>query len=204
MEMIYAESVGEAWIKYLKSVKDNGVLYYDEDEEIIELENILINIEDDVIEDKILDKYADKNIEHLYMEKMQSTEIVKELNASYGKRIFDQLDINQYEWVLERLKRKPETKAATISLLLPNDPGPRIPCLDIIDFKVRHGKLYTKTFFRSQNATRAYGNLRAIFWLSNKLAIDLGVQRKNVICFISNGHFNKVDLEKVTNILKDF
>lgn len=204
MKIINADSIGEIWIKYLKSVRDEGSVYYDEDESIIELENVVLNIEDNIINDEILDKYADKNIERLYIEKMQSTEIVKELNASYGKRIFDQLGVNQYEWVLERLKRKPETKAATISLLLPNDPGPRIPCLDIIDFKVRNGKLYTKTFFRSQNALRAYGNLRAIFWLSNMLAKDLGVERKNVVCFISNGHFNKADLDKVNNILKEF
>lgn len=204
MKMLYADSVGEGWIKYLKSVRDEGRLYYDEDEEIIELEDIVLSIKDDIIKDEILDKYADKHIEYLYLKKMQTTEIVKELNASYGKRIFDQLGVDQYKWVLERLKRKPETKAATMSLLLPNDPGPRIPCLDIIDFKLRHGKLFTKTFFRSQNVLRAYGNLRGIFWLSNKLAKDLEVKRESVTCFISNGHFNKTDLDKVNSILREF
>ncbi|BFK82149.1 hypothetical protein I3900191A7_22940 [Clostridium baratii] len=204
MKNIHSKTIGQAWIQYLQTVYEMGNLYYDEDEEIIEFENIILDIEDDVENDLILNTYADEHISSLYMKKMQSTELVEELNASYGKRIFDQLGINQYEWVVNRLKNKSETKAATISLLLPNDPGPRIPCLDIIDFKVRNGKLYTKTFFRSQNALRAYGNLKAIFWLSNKLAKELEIERKNLICFISNGHFNKSDIKKVEDILKNF
>lgn len=79
---------------------------------------------------------------------MQTTIIVPELNASYGKRIFDQLGINQYEWVINHLHKKRETKSASISLLLPNDPGPSIPCLTVIDFKIRHDKLYMKALFR--------------------------------------------------------
>lgn len=196
-------TVGEAWVKYLNVIIKYGNNYYDEDEKILELSDIVLTVKDDNENDIILKKYGDSHLKALYLQKMQTTEIVKELNASYGQRIYDQLGINQYQWCYQRLKTKPESKAATMSLLLPDDPGPRIPCLDIIDFKIRNGILYTKTFFRSQNAMNAYGNLCALFWLSNNMANDLKVVRGELTCFISNGHIYKNKMESANKVLSD-
>lgn len=204
MYEIKGKNIGEAWIRYLKNVLANGKPYYDEEEKITELEDIIIQIEHDDIDDEILEKYADSHLKALYLKKMQTMEIVPELNASYGQRIYNQLGVNQYEWCLNRLKHKPETKAATMALLLPDDPGPRIPCLDVVDFKLRNGTLYTKTFFRSQNAMNAYGNLSALFWLSGQLANDLGVNLGSLTCFISNGHIYQEKLELAKKITSNF
>lgn len=204
MYEIKGENIGEAWIRYLKHVLKHGKSYYDEADKIIELEDIIIQIERDDVDDVILEKYADKDLKALYLKKMQTMEIVPELNASYGQRIYNQLGVNQYEWCLNRLKRKPETKAATMALLLPDDPGPRIPCLDVIDFKLRNGTLHTKTFFRSQNAMNAYGNLSALFWLSGQLANELDVTLGNLTCFISNGHIYQEKLESAQKIVSNF
>ena len=201
--MIVGKTVGDAWVKYLRKVIKFGKFYHDEDDRILELDDIVLSIEDDIENDPILEKYADMHLKELYLQKMQSTEIVKELNASYGKRIYEQLGVNQYQWCYQRLKDKPESKAATMSLLLPDDPGPRIPCLNIIDFKLRNGILYTKTFFRSQNAMNAYGNLCALFWLSDNMARDLNVKRGNLTCFISNGHIYDYKLEDARRIISD-
>ena len=200
---IYGSTVGEVWIKYLQNVVENGDYYHDEGEPILELSDIVLTVENDEENDWILQKYADQNLKELYLKKMQTKEIVKELNASYGQRIYDQLGVNQYEWCLQRLRRKPESKAATMALLLPDDPGPRIPCLDVVDFKLRNGVLATKTFFRSQNAMNAYGNLCALFWLSNCMAEDLSVERGKLTCFISNGHIYSYKLEDARRIIED-
>ncbi|MFW6008956.1 MAG: hypothetical protein ACOCP8_06800 [archaeon] len=204
VEIIDGVNVGDLWIQYLSEVFYNGHEYYDDNEKIIERENLVLKIKENDPKDKILKKYADKKIIDLYLKKMQTTEIVEELNASYGKRLFDQLGVNQYEWVLNRLRNKAESKAATISFLLPNDPGPRIPCLDILDYKLRDNILYTKVFFRSQNVLRAYGNFNSIFWLSDKLASDLTVKRGFVTIFVSNAHFLKSNKQIVKNIIEDY
>lgn len=202
--MIMGATVGDAWVRYLRQVIKYGEYYHDEDDKILELHDIVLSIEDDMENDPILEKYADMHLKELYLQKMQSTEIVKELNASYGKRIYEQLGVNQYQWCYQRLKDKPESKAVTMSLLLPDDPGPRIPCLNIIDFKLRNGILDTKTFFRSQNAMNAYGNLCALFWLSDNMARDLNVKRGQLTCFISNGHIYEDRLKSAEQIVSDF
>ena len=187
---------------YLAEVLQNGHLFHDEDVDIIERENITLHIIRDLVDDPILNQYADKEIQSAYLKKMQSTEVVKELNASYGKRIYDQLGVNQFDWIVSRLKRKPETKAATLSLLLPDDPGPRIPCLTTLDYKLRSDQLFTKAFFRSQNALRAYGNFRSMFWLSGEFARKMNVQIGEMIIFVSNGHILKDDIYNAEEILR--
>ena len=52
-------SVGEVWMKYLSCVLQNGAIYHDEDTEILELEDIVLTINDNVVDDPILKKYAD-------------------------------------------------------------------------------------------------------------------------------------------------
>ena len=203
MTEIYGHTVGEVWIQYLRNVIENGDYYYDEGERILELSDVVLTVENDEENDWILQKYADQGLKELYLKKMQTKEIVKELNASYGQRIYDQLGVNQYEWCLQRLRRKPESKAATMALLLPDDPGPRIPCLDVVDFKLRNGVLETKTFFRNQNAMNAYGNLCALFWLSGCMSKDLSVDRGKLTCFIANGHIYDYRLEDARSIISD-
>ena len=192
---IFGETIGHAWISYLQEVAHNGHLYHDGDVQIIERENITLHIERDDPADEILIDLADKRVLDLYMRKMQEVEIVPELNASYGKRLFDQMGINQVEWVCNRLRLKPEAKSATITLMLPDDPGPSIPCLVAVDFKLRDNTIHSKAFFRSQNACRAYGNLRALFWLAGEVAAPLMAQVGPLFCFVSNAHFQPHELD---------
>ncbi|MBM75538.1 MAG: hypothetical protein CMK59_09055 [Proteobacteria bacterium] len=199
---ISGQTIGESWLKYLSEVLKNGHLYFDEDVQIIERENITLQIQQHQENDQILEKFADQHLMKLYMQKMKETYIIPELNASYGQRIYAQLGVNQFDWLVNRLSKKQETKAATISLLLPNDPGPRIPCLTVMDFKVRYNHLYTKALFRSQNALRAYGNFRAMFWFAKTLGDVLNVSTGELTIFISNAHILRSDEKKSNDIIQ--
>jgi thymidylate synthase len=202
--VLTSPSIGEAWLRYLREVIDKGHRYFDGAEVIIERENVVLQIQDDDPSDPLLAQYADDRIMRLYLQKMQSREVVAELNASYGKRLYDQLGINQFSWLVDRLTQKRESKAATISFLLPNDPGPRIPCLTTLDFKVRNDILYTKVFFRSQNALRAYGNFRSIFWLARSVATEIGASTGAATICVSNAHILDSDEPKARIILDDW
>ena len=88
--------------------------------------------------------------------------------------------------------------------LIPDDPGPRIPCLNIIDLKLRGQKLSFKTFFRSQNALNAYGNILALFWLMDRFSQDLHVGRGKLTCFISNGHIYSEKVNIAEKIVEEY
>jgi len=249
MFSIDTKSVGESWVSLIEAIYEHGTEFYDDDELIIELDDILIKmelasiaIEEDTIDystDPILEKYADKYVADQYLKKIQTTEIIEELRSSYGKRIFAQEypdhpnGFDQFKWLLYHIANKPETKSATISLLQANEQGvylddkgnkigTRIPCLDIIDCKLRDGKLNTKVFFRSQNAYNAYANYLAVFWLAHKLARELQkefvrqeyeekklrfgscVELGSLHVYVSNGHFYEKDRSKVEQLLSEY
>ena len=192
---------GDVWLKYCRLVFENGNDFFDEDQEIMEMRNVLLTFRNLDTEDPIFVKLGEKHIVSLYRRKMQTTEIIPELNSSYGKRLFDQQGFDQILWVVDRLTSKPETKAATISLLLPDDPGPRIPCLCTLDFKIRDGKLRLTGFFRSQNIINSYANFISIRDLQYDVASKLGIVAGEMTFLISSAHYYKKDSVRLNNVL---
>ncbi len=202
MVFIKNNSIGKIWLEYLKHVLLNGTLMDDDRGKIIEVPTVTIELEKANKTDKILKNYADPKILRLYTRKMTSMEIIPELKSSYGKRLYSQLGVNQVDWLVKRLKNKPFTKAASISLLLPNDPGPRIPCLIAIDAKIRNNKLILTGMFRSQNALNSYGNMIGLLNLQEKISRKLKISKGLLRLFVLSPHLYICDLDRVLDITK--
>ena len=78
---------------------------------------------------------------------------------TYSVQIYNKNGIDQFEYLVERLEKKKESKSATISLLSEGITDANLPCLNIIDIKIRNEKLNLQFFFRSQNILgRQYAN----------------------------------------------
>ncbi len=196
-------TAGNNWLEYCKLVLEYGSDFHDEGEKIKELLDVFILFDNFDPNDSIFVKYGNPHTIDLYKQKMISLEIIPELNTTYGKRLYAQQGFDQIKWLTDRLKRKPETKSATISLLLPDDPGPRIPCLTTIDCKVRGGKLHMTVFFRSQNVARSYANFISVHYLHEKIAIDSGHPLGQMKFIVSSAHIYERDIEPVKKILEE-
>ncbi len=68
---------------------------------------------------------------------------------SYFTRLHDYNGKDQLATVVTKLKSKPETKSATITMLMPNDDSSYIPCVSLLDFKIRDKKLLLTATCRS-------------------------------------------------------
>lgn len=91
---------------------------------------------------------------------------------TYGECIYNKNGIDQFEWLISRLESKLETKSATISLLTEGNNHPNLPCLNIVDVKIRDNKVNLQFFFRSQNIVgRQYANFIALAKLQQKSPI---------------------------------
>lgn len=94
---------------------------------------------------------------------------------TYGERIGVQLSD-----VMLMLRVHPDTRRATIVLRKPEDLlEESAPCLTVLDFKIRDGKLYTTALFRSHDILQAayanyYGIGRIIEWLCKKIGCEPG------------------------------
>lgn len=90
---------------------------------------------------------------------------------------YHQRMVAQIPWVIDELKRNPESRRAVISIRSEEDMRTSSPaCLQNIHYLIRDGKLHCKVLFRSNDATKAaYMNAFALIMLQKRIADTLGV-----------------------------
>lgn len=199
--LIKADTIGEAWLKCIQTVMEGGSDFHDEDVLIKEILGLTIKINKPSSCDPIIDEYGDKFIVSHTLQKFEKGIIMENRPFTYGDLIYNKNGIDQFEWIVDRLKNKPESKSATISLLTEGTTDANLPCLVLIDAKLRFERLYLNFFFRSQNIVgRQYANLLAIATLQEKLATRLGVAIGSLTGFIASAHIYEYDFKNAQAI----
>ena len=121
---------------------------------------------------------------------------------TYGQRIFDMDGINQFDWLVERLQYKPDTKSATINLLVPGSTAASLPCLTTLDAKLRQGRLDLQFFFRSQNVFgRQYANLAALAHLQSDLAQRCDTVSGTLRGYVASAHIYSFDVNEACRLV---
>ncbi|KXG87603.1 hypothetical protein [Agrobacterium bohemicum] len=201
MILLKNSEIGQVWLEYIQSVLSNGEWVFDNREEIFETTSICFTISefDDV--NGILSRHSQKKIIELYTRKMFSTEIIEELNSTYGDRFFNNIGVNQFELAVKKLKENKYAKSVFIPLVVPNDPGPRIPCLSAVQVAIRHGELVMFATFRSQNVFNSYGNFLGLKELSVRFATELNVASGPINFFVNFPHIYRSDVPRCQGII---
>jgi thymidylate synthase len=83
----------------------------------------------------------------------------------------------QIPWVIEELRRNPDSRRAVVSIRSEEDMHTGSPaCLQNLHYLIRDGKLHCKVLFRSNDATKAaFMNAFALIRLQERIAGALGV-----------------------------
>lgn len=87
--------------------------------------------------------------------------------------------VNQVKKIIMDLKASPETRRATmVTWRLPEDLiNDEVPCMIMVDYKIRDGKLYTSAVWRSHDMfTASVANFFALLELSKYVASKLDIQ----------------------------
>lgn len=202
MKTIVARTLGEAWIEAMRDVMAKGEDIFDEDVRLKEIRNMYITIDEAGENDEILVEYANKERIALMKEKYATCGLVGDYKTDYGSRIFNNNGINQLEWIINRMKKKPETKAATISLHIPGED--LLPCLSLMDFKLRNSKLDMTVVYRSQNIYWSQpGNVLALRKMQEDVVKAVGCKPGKVELIAISAHIYEKDYEAVQVILRD-
>lgn len=193
MEII-TNSIGECWLKCIDAVINKGVLAKDEDVSLKEILGLSVRIKNPDTEDPIVYKYGDIGVINHTLKKFEKNVVMQDRPFTYAERIFNKQGIDQYEWILERIRNKKETKSASICLLNEGDNSPNIPCLTTIDVKIRNGFLDLQFFYRSQNIVgRQYANYIALAKLQKDLAMSLKTKIGFLAGYIASAHIYEYD-----------
>lgn len=84
---------------------------------------------------------------------------------------------DQYDFIINELKRNPYSRRAVMDIRDPEDIGSNDPaCLQHIQYFIRDGKLHCKLLFRSNDACKAtFMNAFALIMLQKRIADELGI-----------------------------
>lgn len=195
MITVAAQTIGECWEKCIQSVLMHGHTYNDEDVIIYEVLGLSLEIAHPSSKDSFITRVGDKKVIDKMLEKFSKNVVMEDRPFTYGELIYNMNGIDQFEWMLKRLQNKHETKSATISLIIPGLNGPNLPCLSLLDAKIRKNELHLQFFFRSQNVFgRQYANFMAIADLHEKLASRIECGVGTMKGYIASAHIYEYDL----------
>lgn len=201
MITIKSTTLGNAWIAAMETVMAKGEDIFDEDVQLREIRNLYITIDTVSDSDPILRAYADHDRIELMKKKYATCGLVGDYKIDYGSYIYDNNGVNQIDWVIDRIRNKPETKSATITLHKPGEE--KLACLSMIDFKYRNGLLDMSVVYRSQNIYWSHpGNLLALRQIQTDVAQALGYRLGVVELAVISAHIYKDDFIKVNTILE--
>lgn len=199
---VTANTLGECWLAAIDRIMKFGNLSNDEDVAIKEVLGLTVRIEEPTDRDEIIYRFGNPNIIDHTIEKFEKDTVMKNRPFTYGDCIYNKNGVDQFEWLINRLETKPETKSATISLLSEGNTHPNLPCLNMVDVKIRNEKVNLQFFFRSQNIVgRQYANFIALAKLqkkiANRLSLDVGIMSG----YIASAHIYEYDFEYAEAIL---
>lgn len=200
--MIYfnCDTLGEAWLTAMSTVMDKGIDIHDDDVLLREVRNLYFTINDISEDDPIIKTHADPKRIELMKKKYATCGLVGDYKVDYGSYIYNNNGVNQIDWVINRIRNKPETKSATITLHKPGED--MLACLSMIDFKYRNQLLDMTVVYRSQNIYWSHpGNMLALRCIQQDVASALGYNIGHVELSVISAHIYKKDFAKVKEIL---
>ncbi|MBD3253705.1 MAG: hypothetical protein GF383_01355 [Candidatus Lokiarchaeota archaeon] len=190
MELIQAESIEEAWKRVRDLVLANGQKVFDEGRELSEVLNISIQIASPLAENEININQNTK-MKSWMEDNFSKIKKIKELDNSwsYGWRLYNFQGTDQIEWVINKLKAKPESKSATITMLQKAGAEPYVPCVSLLDFKIRNNSLYVIATCRSLDiGQKALYNFYSLRQVAEKVMKALNLTQMIFHIHINSAH----------------
>lgn len=204
-------SLGALWIKVLQELEASGVTtaYTDnagEFADVKELLNLTAEVQNAALPDAIIEKHKVQEEYDWMVRNFTVQGEVPELHHenSYASRLYSYMGRkNQVEWLVNRLRKNPSTRSASISMFEPLTDEGYIPCVSLLDFQETDGQLNMTAYCRALDfGCKAYVNLVMLHLIQQDIAEEVGVPCGKLMLLVKSAHFYMRDREKVLKILR--
>jgi thymidylate synthase len=202
---IHAETIGAAWLAIARRILEEGADSTYDSAPILELERVTITVTQPASADPIVAELGDPVRLAWMHANFTDHALVAALGdaRSYASRLYDYAGSggDQVQWVIDRLREDPTSKSATITTLEPLHDTTYIPCVSLLDFWIRDGRLESVVYAHSIDfGAKGYGNLVELAYLMERIAgaLDLIVGRLDFV--VKSAHLYEPDLAEMRDV----
>jgi thymidylate synthase len=204
---IAARSLGEAWLGVAELILARGAASSFGGLPMLEAELVTLDIVEPNPDDALIARYASPDWLAWMRSNFTDRARVGALGGarSYASRLFDYAGAgrDQLAWVVETLSRDPVASYASITTFEPLSDAAYIPCVSLLDFWLRSGRLELVVYAHSIDfGKKGYANLVELAELQGKVAVRLGKPVGRLTMIVKSAHIYETELVPMGEALK--
>lgn len=205
-QTITAASLGEAWMKVSECILRDGQSATYDALPIVELSHVTLDIAAPDPDDAVIAAHADpQRLAWMHANFGDHARVAALGDAdSYATRLFDygHTGRDQIAWVIERLRRDPRSRSATITTFQPLSDTSYIPCISLLDFWLPAGALELVVYAHSIDfGAKGYANLVELADIQQRVASALAAPVGRLIMTVKSAHIYSTELDYMTSVL---
>jgi len=205
-QVLTAGSLGAGWLLIAGRILADGIDSRYDDRPVRELSLVTLVVERPDADDDIIARYADPDRLAWMRANFTDHRRVAALGGadSYATRLFDydHTGRDQLAWVIDRLRRDPASRSASITTFQPRTDTSYIPCVSLLDFWLPGGAVELVTYCHSIDfGAKGYGNLIELAALQHRVAGALGRPAGRLVMVVKSAHVYDSELEYVEQVL---
>jgi thymidylate synthase len=207
-QIITAETIGRAWLRVADRILADGAPATYDSLPMVELAYITLDVAAPDPEDAIIAQYGDPERLAWMRANFSDYGRVAALGDadSYATRLYDyeHRGRDQVAWVIDRLRRDPFSRSATITTFQPLTDTSYIPCVSLLDFWLPDGALELVVYAHSIDfGAKGYGNLVELAALQQHVAAELQAPAGRLLMIVKSSHVYETEIGYMSGILAE-
>jgi thymidylate synthase len=205
-ETLHAATIGAAWLAVARRILADGIASRYDELPVREISHVTLAVDLPDPDDEIIARYAEPDRLAWMHANFTDHAAVPALGGadSYATRLFDyeHSGRDQVAWVIDRLRRDPATRSATITTIAPHTDTSYIPCVSLLDFWLPGGEVELVAYAHSIDfGAKGYGNLVELAALQQHVACQLGRPVGRLLMIVKSAHVYETEHADMRDVL---
>jgi thymidylate synthase len=207
-QTLRAATIGAAWLAVTGRILADGVDSAYDGLPVREIAHVTLAVEHPDPDDEIIGRYAEpERLDWMHANFTDHSAVAALGGAdSYATRLFDyeHSGRDQVAWVIDRLRRDPATRSATITTFQPRTDTSYIPCVSLLDFWLPGGAVELAVYAHSIDfGAKGYGNLVELAGLQRHVAAALGRAAGRLLMVVKSAHVYQSEFGYLRGVLAE-
>jgi thymidylate synthase len=207
-QTVYEATIGAAWLAVAGRILAEGVDSAYEGLPVREIAHMTLAVSRPDPDDEIIGRYAEpERLDWMHANFTDHSAVAALGGAdSYATRLFDyeHSGRDQVAWVIDRLRRDPATRSATITTFQPRTDTSYIPCVSLLDFWLPGGVVELAVYAHSIDfGAKGYGNLVELAGLQHYVADALGRPVGRLLMMVKSAHVYESEFGYLRGVLAE-